>query len=448
MHSPVPMTMAAAPAVPAGLAVAQAGDPSSWPVGVAPAGDGAQAASPRQVEQLRTELRQEQAMVGLLRQRLADAEMVNSLLPWLLLVLTGCVALAVWLALRVRRLQRDQARRSRVERDTLARADRPASEPPGAPPIWQTSGADDVVPGNEGQPARAAADAGAVTGAGRSPGGHASAAAPLSVGELTQVQPVRALTVEELLDLEQQVDFFLVLGQEEAAIDLLVSHIRDTGGTSALPFLKLMDVYRHQGNGEGFERIRQRFNQRFNAYAPDFATEVEAGQGLPQYPKVVERLQRLWPKPLDAMAALEALLFRRSGGELFDLPAYRDLLLLYALARDLHERESVSMMRVDVLLPLGDDPMETTSPRPHLAEPRGDAQALLAEWGSSFEPVSRGAAAASGAASGLDLDLSEFAPAPREFTRPAAFIEADLRRDDWRTGLASVDERPEPPRER
>ena len=60
---------------------------------------------------------------------------------------------------------------------------------------------------------------------------------------------------------------------------------------------------------------------------------------LEDYPGVLPRLQQVWPRPLDAMAELEALLFRRSRGELFELPAYREVLFLYALARDLLDRD-------------------------------------------------------------------------------------------------------------
>ena len=62
---------------------------------------------------------------------------------------------------------------------------------------------------------------------------------------------------------------------------------------------------------------------------------------LEDYPGVLPRLQQVWPRPLDAMAELEALLFRKSRGELFELPAYREVLFLYALARDLLDREGV-----------------------------------------------------------------------------------------------------------
>jgi pilus assembly protein FimV len=93
---------------------------------------------------------------------------------------------------------------------------------------------------------------------------------------------------------------------------------------------------------------------------------------------VIRWIQRVWPKPLDAMAELESLLFRRDGGELFELAAYRELLLLYGLARDLLDTEPGGGGAVDVLLPLNDAPgFAPTSPRPYFgddAPPMPDGQ--------------------------------------------------------------------------
>ena len=181
-----------------------------------------------------------------------------------------------------------------------------------------------------------------------------------------QPAPARDLSIEELIDLEQQAEFFIVLGQDEAAIDLLVEHIRSTGGVSPLPYLKLLEVYRRQGAREGYERTRVRFNQRFNAYAPDWAADPAQGRSLEGYPEVLPRLIQVWPKPLDAMAELEAMLFRKTDGELFDLPAYRELLFLYALARDLLDREAAATGTVDLLLPLADErDFSDTGPHPY-----------------------------------------------------------------------------------
>jgi len=174
----------------------------------------------------------------------------------------------------------------------------------------------------------------------------------------TPPEPVRELSVEELIDLEQQAEFFIVLGQDEAAIELLMSHVRSDGGISPLPYLKLLEIYRRRGENEAYERIRDRFNRRFNAYAPDWDADLQQGRSLVDYPDTVARLQELWSAPTRVMDTLDASLFRRNkSDETFDLPAYRELLFLYSIARDLAEHGGMApLAHVDVLLPLSDDP--------------------------------------------------------------------------------------------
>ena len=164
----------------------------------------------------------------------------------------------------------------------------------------------------------------------------------------------RAMSVDEQIDLEQQADFFIALGHDDAAIDLLMAHMRSTGGGSPLPFLKLLEIHRRRDQREAYERTRVRFNQRFNSVAPDWQADPKLGRTLEDYPLAMGRVQRGWPSPLDAMAEIEALLFRRGEeAELFDLPAYQEVLFLYQMARDLHQTEDAGTADVDVLLPIG-----------------------------------------------------------------------------------------------
>jgi len=189
--------------------------------------------------------------------------------------------------------------------------------------------------------------------------------APMPAGEREGNEAPRDVSIEELLDLEQQAEFFVVLGQDSAAIDLLVEHLRLTGGGSPLPYLKLMEIHHRLGEHDAYERTRSRFNERFNAYAPAWAEGLQQGRGLEGYPGILPRLIQVWARPLDAMAELEALLFRKSRGDLFDLPAYREVLFLYALARDLFDHESDNPGTVDLLLPLhAKDDMHSTRPAP------------------------------------------------------------------------------------
>jgi len=180
--------------------------------------------------------------------------------------------------------------------------------------------------------------------------------APMTVFPVTaqHADPEHELSVDELIDLEQQADFFVALDQDEAAIELLMSHVRSSGGASPLPYLKLLEIYKRRGEAEPYERIRERFNRRFNAYAPDWSADLQQGDGLDDHPQMLLRLQANWRDPHRVMAMLDASMLRRDpSARPFDLPACREMLLLYSVARDLSEHEAHGGL-VDLLLPLGE----------------------------------------------------------------------------------------------
>jgi hypothetical protein len=173
------------------------------------------------------------------------------------------------------------------------------------------------------------------------------------------------MSVDELMDLEQQAEFFLVLGQDDAAVDLLRSHLRDGGGTSPMPYLKLLEIHRRLDDQAAYDAVREEFNQRFNAHAPGFEDDPDEGRALESYSDVVTRLQSLWGTPERAMEVLEASLLRSKRSDTpFDLPAYREVLMLYSVARDLAEQAGKvnkakptagKVETVDVLLPMDDE---------------------------------------------------------------------------------------------
>jgi len=166
--------------------------------------------------------------------------------------------------------------------------------------------------------------------------------------------PIQGVSIEELLDLEQQVEFFTVLGQDDAALSLLVEHLRSTGGTYPLPYLKLLEIYRRKGDEDSYERTRDRFNQRFNAVVPAWGAPAAFDRHLEDLPEVLRRIEQVWPRPVDAMALLENMLVRTEGGTLLEMSALGEVLFLFTLARDLHEQEEGAAGPVDVLLPLDD----------------------------------------------------------------------------------------------
>jgi hypothetical protein len=312
----------------------------------------------RSLAALRAESQASRDAAANLQAQLQAAQSRARVLPWLLALLALTGGVAVWLAMRLRRRARETAVEGAWWSSQVPNLD--AVGPVPIPPISAAGDLDEevldsVTDGNlddDGQLAEWSAPDALETAP--MPGPKA-VFNPVKTSVLEPSSPAREVSVEELMDLEQQADFFIALGQEDAAVDLLMSHLRSTGGQSPLPYTKLLEIYRRQGDRGAYERIRARFNRRFNAYAPDWDAGPLQGRSLEDYPALIEHLQGLWRSPIDAMAVLESMLFRKDdSADMFDLPAYKDVLLLYSLARDLWQQGGMGVSEVDLLLPLGD----------------------------------------------------------------------------------------------
>lgn len=469
-----------------------------------------------QVRQMQDLSRRQQEELTDMRQRIASAESSGKWIPWLLLGFVAAMGAMAWQSMRVRRLKREHKKRewalieaqrqAALATENSAPADflppdrsllsprtssSPAAASKAAPLGRSTQRAAAASPPEPATPTQEPLRVTpALPPSGLRSGTAASEANPSSrILSLASGVPPRAVSAEEMLDLDQQVDFFMVLGQQQAAIGLLLGHVRATGGVSALPYFKLLEIYREQGDEDAYERTRERFNERFNANAPDWQGDLLAGRDLTDYPIVIARLQRAWAVPLRASAEIEALLLRRTELEPFDLPAFHDLVTLHALLRDSAEQVASGPMSphqvnpaitqtvrvappmadatialtpgdmrlmgsasgiaesVDFFLPLDGMPADVTEPRPRMSEP-GAARAMLADWMQARSNIRSPALDADSGweatpprkSAKVDVDLSDFAPAPREFTRPAAFTDVEMRRETRLSDLSPFDD--------
>jgi hypothetical protein len=152
----------------------------------------------------------------------------------------------------------------------------------------------------------------------------------------------RSVAAEELFDVQQQAEFFMSLGEDEQAIHVLRNHIQDSQVPSALAYLDLFKVYHRLGRRADYETLRTDFNKVFNAGAPPFDQYSDVSLGLEAYETAFGRIQALWPEPR-VLDVIEKSIFREPGdaeGEVFDLEAYRELLLLHTLAKELIQRDA------------------------------------------------------------------------------------------------------------
>ena len=157
------------------------------------------------------------------------------------------------------------------------------------------------------------------------------------------MHPSRAAKAEELFDVQQQADFFVSIGQHEQAIELLRSHLAEQHETSALVYLDLFNLYHQLNRPTEYDALRLEFNDRFNTEVPSFAVYTDKNLGLESYPLALSRIEALWPTR-KVLEIIEESLFRQpdTKAEAFNLEAYRELLLLYSMAKEITSQELVA----------------------------------------------------------------------------------------------------------
>ena len=165
----------------------------------------------------------------------------------------------------------------------------------------------------------------------------------------SQPASMRMVKAEELIDIQQQAEFFISIGQTDQALSVLEAHVHDHVETSPIAWLDLLELYHALGRTDDYGRIREEFMASFNVQVPDFAGYRTEARGLEDYKRALSRIVALWPSPR-VMEMIEESLFRKPGpgAEAFDVEAYRDLLLLYNIAKDLaHEGPATADVPID-----------------------------------------------------------------------------------------------------
>jgi pilus assembly protein FimV len=145
----------------------------------------------------------------------------------------------------------------------------------------------------------------------------------------------KSINSEELFDIRQQAEFFVSLGQTDQAVRILENRISESGESSPLAYLDLLKIFHSLGLRADFRQVREDFNLLFNARVPEFSNFNDEGRGIEAYPDMLAEITASWGTPA-VFAAIEAGVFRdqwKSQNEFLDLAAFRDLLLLHAVAQ-------------------------------------------------------------------------------------------------------------------
>ena len=144
---------------------------------------------------------------------------------------------------------------------------------------------------------------------------------------------LRAINTQEMVDVRQQADFFLTLGQYDEAIGLLYGALSQHNEANPLVYLDLISLLHKLSRKDEYEKVRRGFNGLYTCHLPEFGAYSEEGLGLLEYPDMCGALVQLWPSH-SAVDYIESCLVRTSSDPLesgIDLAAFKDLLLLHSV---------------------------------------------------------------------------------------------------------------------
>ena len=145
---------------------------------------------------------------------------------------------------------------------------------------------------------------------------------------------LRSVHSKEMLDVRQQAEFFMTLGQHKEAVKLLRDSVDANVKVNPLVLLELLKVFHTLGRKSEYDDYREGFNAIFSGQVPVYAEFSRPGSGLEAYPTVCSRIVALWPSE-EAVAYIQNCLVRRCNEREekgFDLEAFRDLLMLHGMA--------------------------------------------------------------------------------------------------------------------
>jgi len=142
---------------------------------------------------------------------------------------------------------------------------------------------------------------------------------------------------EEVSDLLQEAEFWMLLNAPERAIEILEPRVSVAHPVSPVPSIYLLDLYRVTGQRENYQTLAARIKTIFNTSAPTWsgAGDDAVTRSLRDYPHVVRAIEALWEEDGIVPYLEDLLLDERAGTRTgFDLAVYREIIHLIGVARD------------------------------------------------------------------------------------------------------------------
>lgn len=129
-------------------------------------------------------------------------------------------------------------------------------------------------------------------------------------------------------------EIMLSMGLGQGAAQTLTEQIRNEPKQALRHWLKLLEVYRRNGQQAEFERSAEELRQHFNVKPEDWHARPGSQHSVEDYPHIASRLTELWGKPA-CLVYLKNLLADNRGGARAGFPqaVAEELLLLTAILR-------------------------------------------------------------------------------------------------------------------
>ena len=175
----------------------------------------------------------------------------------------------------------------------------------------------------------------------------AAPAEPTGAGNLqTGHASLKAISTQEMLDVRQQAEFFMALGQHDEAVQLLKDSIQTSADANPLVYLDLLKIFHTLSRRTEFEQVRADFNQQFTGRIPEYSSFLLEGNGLEGYDDICQQIVVLWPTEY-TIDFIEQCLVRTAEDDPeqgIDLQAFKDLLLLYGVLKRLDQTPTSSVL--------------------------------------------------------------------------------------------------------
>jgi pilus assembly protein FimV len=129
-------------------------------------------------------------------------------------------------------------------------------------------------------------------------------------------------------------EIMLAMGLGSGAAQTLAEQIQNEPKQALRHWLKLLEIYRKNGQQEEFERSAEELRQHFNVQPEDWKAGAETYRGLESFPHIAKRLTDLWRKP-DCLIYMQNLLDDNRGGARAGFPqtVAEELLLLTGMLK-------------------------------------------------------------------------------------------------------------------